>query len=329
MTISGFTFVRNASKLYYPVRASIESILPLVDEFIVALGDNDPDDTTEQEIRSIGSHKIKIVQTVWDLKKYPHGMEYARQTDIAKKWCTGDWLFYIQSDEVLHEKYYPAVMSACRQYLDRPEIEGLLFHYKHFWGDYNHYVVSHAWYPKEIRIIRNDKDIHSWRDAQSFRRIKAFDEKDYYQKKGTQKLKVAQIDACIHHYGFVRPPMLMQRKNKNHRINYDGSERANEVFRSRAEVFHYGDLGRLTYYDESHPRVMRDWIARMDWQHHLEDKSDRKVMHKHDRPKYRFLTFLEQKFLGGQQLFGFRNYRLVEKTKGLSPSSASGKDLEF
>lgn len=329
MTISGFTFVRNASKLYYPVRASIESILPLVDEFIVAMGDNDPDDTTEQEIQSIGSRKIKIVRTLWDLKKYPRGMEYARQTDIAKRWCTGDWLFYIQSDEVMHEKYYPVVLSACRQYFERKEVEGLLFHYKHFWGDYNHYVVSHAWYPKEIRIIRNDKDIHSWRDAQSFRRIEEFDEKDYYQKKGTRKLNVVQLEACMHHYGFVRPPALMQKKNKNHRTNYDGAERATEVFRSRSEIFHYGDLERLTHYDESHPRAMRDWITRMDWHRHLEERSDRKVIHKHDLPKYRFLTFIEQKFLGGEQLFGFRNYRLAEKEKVFPPSLAWAKDLEF
>lgn len=314
MTISGFTFVRNASKLYYPVKASIESVLPLVDEFVVALGDCDPDDTTEQEIRSINSGKIKIIRTVWDLQNYPHGMEYARQTDIAKKACTGDWLFYIQSDEVLHEKYYPAVKAACAQYLPHKEVEGLLFHYKHFWGDYNHYVVSHAWYSKEIRIIRNDKDIHSWRDAQSFRRIEGFDEKNYYEKKGSRKLQVVQIDACMHHYGFVRPPLLMQRKNKNHRANYDGREFADKQFSSRSEMFHYGNLKKLSYYQDTHPRVMKDWIARMDWRDQLEAVPDQKVSHKHDRPKYKLLTFIEQNLLRGAQLFGFRNYKLIKKT---------------
>src|SRR5690606_9465568 len=96
MTISGFTFVRNASNLYYPVRPSIESILPIVDEFVIALGDCDPDDRTREEIEAINSPKIRIIDTVWDLKKYPHGTEYAHQTDVAKAACKGDWLFYLQ-----------------------------------------------------------------------------------------------------------------------------------------------------------------------------------------------------------------------------------------
>ena len=98
MLISGFSFVRNATKLYYPVKASIESILPIVDEFVIAVGNGDADDHTLEEIQKIKSDKIKIIQTEWDLKKYPGGSEYAHQTDIAKQYCKGEWLFYLQSD---------------------------------------------------------------------------------------------------------------------------------------------------------------------------------------------------------------------------------------
>jgi hypothetical protein len=311
MKISGFTFTRNATKLYYPVKAAIQSVLPIVDEFVVALGDCDPDDTTEQEIRSIGSDKIKILNTPWDMNNFSRGMEYARQTNLAKKACTGDWLFYIQGDEVLHEKYYPEVVGACQRYRDNPEVEGFLFNYKHFWGDYDHYIISHAWYPREIRIIRNDADIYSWRDAQSFRKIKNFDEVNYYQKEGTQKLKVVQLDASIHHYGFVRPPVLMQNKNKNHHKIYRGQEAMQKHFQSQPEAFNYGNLDRLTPYTETQPAVMKEWIARMNW--HEELKHGRPTSHKHERTKYRFITFIEQNFLGGRQLFGFRNYRLINK----------------
>src|ERR1700727_3107375 len=100
MTISGFTMVRNATKLYYPIKQAITSILPIVDEFVVALGEGDPDDKTLDEIRSINSDKIRIIHTVWDLDKYPRGMEHAHQTDIAKAAGKGDWLFYLQGDEV-------------------------------------------------------------------------------------------------------------------------------------------------------------------------------------------------------------------------------------
>jgi hypothetical protein len=308
MKISGFTIAKNAGKLFYPVAPAIRSILPIVDEFIVGLGDSDTDDNTEEEISKIGSPKIKIVRSVWDVKKFPNGMEYARQTNLAKEACTGDWLFYIQSDEVLHEKYLPVVREACQKYISDPRVEGLLFNYKHFWGDFNHYIVSHAWYPREIRIIRNDKDIYSWRDAQSFRRIPHFDGINYYQKRGTRKLQVAAIDACIHHYRFVRPPRLMQKKSKNHNTNYRGSASTEARFKGDS-VFDYGDLSKLHYYSETQPAVMAEWIQGFDWADQL--KSPGKTNHKHERLKYRLLTLVEQNLLGGRQLFGFKNYVLV------------------
>jgi len=144
---------KNALKLYYPMRQSIESILPLVDEFVVALGDSDEDDVTRKEIEAIGSEKIRIVDTVWDIEKYPRGMEHAHQTDIAMNLCSGDWLFYLQSDEVVHERDLEPIRQRCEELLDDHEIEGLVFRYRHFWGDYKHVQDGHCWYRKEIRIV--------------------------------------------------------------------------------------------------------------------------------------------------------------------------------
>ena len=304
MKISGFTFVRNAVNLFYPVKQSILSVLPIVDEFVVALGDCD--DGTEEEIRSIGSTKIKIVKTTWDVARFPGGMEYAHQTDIAKKECNGDWLFYIQCDEVIHEKYHAVVLENCKKYLSNDRVEGFLFHYKHFWGDFDHYVVSHAWYPREIRIIRNRENIHSWRDAQSFRVIDNFDGVNYNQTFGTRKLNVVAIDACIHHYGFVRPPDLMSKKTLNHKSIYHG-----KVKIKIDDRFRYGDLSNLKTYTESHPAVMAEWMRKFNWQEEIDSKLPPHKPHKHDKLKYRLLTFIEQKFLNGRQLFGFRNFKLI------------------
>jgi hypothetical protein len=312
MKISGFTIAKNATKLYYPVKAAIASILPIVDEFVVALGDCDEDDHTEQEILSIGSDKIKIIRTTWDTKKYPNGMEYARQTDIAKSHCTGDWLFYIQSDEVVHEKYLPEIRANCEKYLSNTEVEGFLFNYKHFWGDYDHFVLSHAWYPREIRIVRNDREIHSWRDAQSFRRIPAFDGQQYYQKAGTFKLKVIALEAYVYHYGFVRPPALMQRKNKNHHANYRGNSATEDKFKRKSDLYDYGDLSKLHMFKETHPEVMDDFIQRFNWRDQLRYEAlPGAGLQKHEKPKYQLLTFIEQNLMGGRQLFGFKNYRII------------------
>lgn len=312
MKISGFTMVRNATRLYYPIKASIESILPICDEFVVALGKGDEQDQTEDEIRSIGSGKIRIIHTEWDVEKYPNGTIYAQQTDLAKQHCSGDWLFYIQSDEVVHEKYLNEIKRSCASLLHVQEVEGLLFHYRHFWGDYDHYIISHAWYPREIRIIRNHPDIHSWRDAQSFRMIPSFDGLSYSEKKGSRKLNVRAIDACIFHYGWVRPPRLMQRKRKTFSAIYRGMFSAQREFSAEQELFDYGDLSKLARYSDTHPAVLATWIAKFDWHEQLHPHRKALRKHKHDRLKYRLLTFFEQRLLNGNLIGGFKNYSLLK-----------------
>lgn len=312
MTISGFTMVRNATKLYYPIRQAIASILPIVDEFVVALGEGDPDDHTLDEISSIGSDKIRIIHTTWDLEKYPRGMEHAHQTDIARSACKGDWLFYLQSDEVVHEEDLPRIRERCRELLHDQSIEGLLFRYRHFWGDYDHYITSHAWYANEIRIIRNDKDIHSWESAQSFRRIPDFDGIHYREKKGTFKLKVARVDANIYHYGWVRPPRCMQQKRKAFATIHFGRANAEASFRKEQEEFDFGNLNQLSVYRDTHPAVMQERIRLFNWADQLERKKvpAHPPRHKHEQLKYRVLTFIEQHFMGGRQIMSFKNYRL-------------------
>ena len=311
--------VKNATLLYYPIRQAIQSILPIVDEFVVALGNCDPGDRTEEEIRSIGSSKIRIIHTVWDIGAYPNGMENAHQTDIAKSHCSGDWLFYLQADEVVHEKYLPAIRQRCEELLHDPAVEGLLFQYLHFWGDYDHHQVSHGWYKNEIRIIRNRPDIHSWESAQSFRRIPGFDGKNYRQQQGTYKLKVAKVPAFIYHYGWVRPPRLMQSKKKSLDTIHKGQERVAELYRHRPATYDYGPLGRAARFTGTHPSVMKEWIEQFDWQDQLnysrQDRSPGRDKHKHDSPKYRILTFAEQWLLGGREIGGFKNYELLRGAK--------------
>jgi hypothetical protein len=316
MKISGFTMGKNVDKLYYPIKEAIMCILPIVDEFVVALGDSDKDDKTREIIESIGSTKIKIVDTVWDTKKYPRGMENAHQTDIAKSHCSGDWLIYLQADEVIHEKFLPVIKEACLTYLMDHEVEGFVFNYKHFWGDYNHYHRSHGWYPTEIRIIRNNPDIHSWESAQSFRRIPNFDGLNYRVKENTYKLKVIKLDADVYHYGWVRPPHLMVTKSKALETIHRGAEQVKEKYKNTAPEFDYGPLNRLNEFNDTHPEVMKEFIAKMNWQDKLQLNGKRRKdrpPHKHEQFKYRLLTWLEQNIMGGRPIGGWKNYILLEK----------------
>jgi glycosyltransferase involved in cell wall biosynthesis len=314
MKVSGFTFIKNATKLYIPLRESILSVLPLVDEFVIAVGDNDEDDTTIALINSIDSDKIRLIYTTWDTKKYIKNTEFARQTDIAKEACTGDWLIYIQADEAIHEQDFLAIQKGMQKYQNDTKVEGLLFKYRHFWGDYNHFHKSHNWYPREIRIIKNSPDIHSWRDAQSFRRFDTFDysPSDYNAERG-EKLQVKLIDAYIYHYGYVRPPHMMSYKSQVMNSSYHGKKKAEEITAKEPKEFDYGPLQNLVLFQGTHPKVMKNWIAKFDWAEKLQHSgklNKNRPMHKHEKFKYRIVTWIEQNLLNGRMIGGFRNYIL-------------------
>lgn len=316
MRISGFSFARNAVKLYYPIRQAVASILPLVDEFVVAVGEGDADDTTREELEALDSPKLRIIDTVWDLDAFPRGMENAHQTDLAKQACSGDWLFYLQADEVVHEKHLPVIERRCRELLADEEVEGLLFDYRHFWGDYQHVHQSHGWYRNEIRIIRNRPDIHSWESAQSFRVIPDFDGVSYRRQEGTRKLRVAHSGAEIYHYGWVRPPRLMQSKTRALATIHKGETKAAEEHGTRPRLFDYGDLSRIPRFRGTHPAVMQDVIEAFDWDDQLRHGGGPptgRPRFKHEQLRYRLLSWIENHLPGRPEIGGFRNYVLLDR----------------
>ena len=313
MKISGFSFVRNGVKLYYPVVESIKSILPICDEFIIAVGKGDENDNTRELIASIGNPKIRIIDTVWEEKYFKKGAINGMQTNIARKECTGDWLFYVQADEVVHEKYLEPIRQRCEELMDNEEVDGLLFGYKHFWGDYNHYHGGHGWYPVEIRIIRNKPDIYSWQSAQSFRRY------DYYnnprQPEGTHKIKVAKVAAEIYHYGWVRPPHLMQNKRRALDSVHWGKGKAENYYEKAPQEFDYGPLDRLAIFKDTHPAVMQEMIERFNWADKLQmtgKPNQYRELHKHEKMKTRVHSLIEKYLMGRKTLGGFHNYRLLK-----------------
>lgn len=313
MKISGFSFVRNGIKLYYPLKEAIESILPICDEFVIAVGEGDEDDNSREVVESINSPKIKIFDTVWEEKYWKKGKINAIQTNIAKEACSGDWCFYLQADEVVHEKYLDTIAARCEKFEKDDRIEGLLFDYKHFWGDYHHYFRSHAWYPREIRIVKNHPNIHSWQSAQSFRYAEKFD--DPHQEIGTRKLNVALANAEVFHYGWVRPPHLMRTKMKALNTVHWGKDKASQDYEQKAKEFDFGPLSFADEFKDTHPAVMKEMISKFNWADKLQltgRPDPARELHKHEQFKYRFLDFIEKTFLGGNLIGGFKNYTLLK-----------------
>ncbi len=288
---------RNAQKYYFPIQESVRSILPICDEVIVALDDGE--DQTRSLIENIGDNKIKIFDRVWNQEDYVDGRILATETNFALSQCSGDWCFYIQADEVVHENDLQKIKAACQKYLLDDEVDGLLFKYKHFFGDYDHYLPVHGWYKNEIRIIKNKRNICSIKDAQSFR------------INGLEKLNVVEIDAHIYHYGWVRPPYLMQAKKKEHDGFHHNKNAVSNMYKQRGDDFQYGPLGNLPIYTASHPAVMAEMIANIFWKSTLDYgkklKLNRPLM-KHEQLKNKIITFFENTFNAGKDFFGYTNW---------------------
>lgn len=290
MKVTGFTFIRNAVIYDYPVVASIRSILPLCDDFVVAVGKSDDD--TLQLIRDIAPDKIKIIETTWDDSLRTGGKVLAEETNKAFR-AIGedtDWCFYIQGDEVVHEKYLDIIREGMQQWKDDKQVDGLLFKYMHFYGSYDYVGSSSRWYPNEIRIVRNDKSIYSYRDAQGFR------------KGDDKKLKVKPLDAYIYHYGWVKDPRAMQRKQEIfHKMWHDDEWVEKNVV--KAEAFDYAaHIDAVKKFTGTHPAVMQERVASHNWQFDYDISFNRTSL------KERLKGFAAHK-LGLD--FSYRNYELI------------------
>lgn len=290
MKVAGFSFIRNAIQFDYPIVEAITSVLPLCDEFVVAVGDSDDD--TLALIKAIPSNKIRIIDTVWDQNARAGGRVLALETDkaLAAVSPDADWAFYIQGDEVLHETSIPVVREAMQLYLNDKSVEGLLFNYLHFYGSYSYIGDSRRWYRNEIRVIRNTGNVVAYKDAQGFR------------TRNNHKLRVKSIDAYMYHYGWVKPPEAQRERLRYANYFWNTPDQAAEV-EAAQEHFAYGQIDSLAQFTGTHPAVMQPRVDRLNWPFTFDTSQ------KHYSPRVRFLTFIEK--LTGWRIGEYKNYRKV------------------
>ena len=151
MKVSGFTFLRDAVSNGYPFEESIRSLLPIVDEYVIAVGQSSDD--TLGRVHAIGDTKIRVIETSWNEKMQDRGYVYGQQKMIAQFSCNGDWAFYLEGDEVLHEADLKKIKSTMERYQDDPEVEALYFDFLHFYGTPSQLGI--AGYRRAPRIIKN------------------------------------------------------------------------------------------------------------------------------------------------------------------------------
>lgn len=290
MKVVGFTFVRNALTYDYPVLESLHSLLPLCDEVIVAVG-NSGDDTLAL-IRGIGSPKIRVLETTWDDTLREGGQVLAVETNkaLAAVPADADWAIYLQADEVLHEADYAALRAGMERWKDAANVDGLLLHYRHFYGSYDYVGDAARWYRREIRVVRPGRGVYSYRDAQGFR------------KNNNEKLRVKLLDVTVHHYGWVKAPEAMQRKQETFGKLWHSDEWMAEHI-APAAAFDYSQIDSLQRFTGTHPAVMQARIRQQNWQYEHDMSRNRQ------RLKDRFKHWVEQRT--GYRPGEYRNYKLV------------------
>lgn len=290
MKTAGFTFIRNALKFDYPVVEAIRSVLPACDHFVVAVGRSD--DETLDLVRSIGDPKIRVLETVWDDSLREGGRVLAAETDKAFQAIPPDfdWCFYIQADECVHEQDLPHIRAQMLRHREDIDTEGFVFHYRHFYGSYDFVGASRRWYRREVRIIRNDKRIRSYRDAQGFRWADG------------RKLRVRPLEAHIYHYGWVKNPAAQQQKQLNFNRLWHSDEAVRQMV-GQTDTYQYDGSEPLERFVGSHPAVMQPRIAAMNWRFETDPTQTRWTW------KDRASRFLENTF--DWRPGEYRNFRLV------------------
>ncbi len=286
MRLSGFTFLRDAERLGYPFEQSIRSVLPICDEFVVALGQGS--DATRERLVAMAEPKLRIIDTVWNESMRSRGFVYGQQKMIGHYCCNGQWAFYLEGDEVIHEKDLPAISQALDTHLEDPRVEAFAFHYHHFFGSHHWRAIGPGWYRTAVRIIRNTCRAYS-PDGLFFA----------VSDRGNKRLRYPNavvLDEHIYHYGHVRPARLMREKlatvgkywNDNH--DFD-----------RYRI----DPRFLQPFTQSHPAVMTGWLR-----DNSDDSFQPDPAHQTTRRERRLLMKMKMESLFGLDL-SRRHYRRV------------------
>lgn len=263
--------------LGYPFVPSIRSLLPLVDEYVIALGPCQDD--TESMIRAIGDPRIRIIPTAWnegirnDLRV--KGFVYGQQKSIALFNCTGDWAFYLEGDEVIHEDDLPAIRGAMEQHVNNPRVEALYFNYVHLYGNRNTQAVSPAWYRREVRVLRNT--IPAWGPKGLFFIVLDTPKRGHYPR-------AASANGTIYHYGWVRSESQMNEKCRQV-VKYWW----NETPTVRMDAI---DPRVLQPFTGTHPKAVQDWLPPAEG---LFQADPHHVLTPRER-KHRWLMCLERRF---------------------------------
>jgi len=286
--LSGFTLVRNAVKLDFPIVPAIQSVLEVCDEVVVNVGKSEDD--TRDLVASVKDPRVRILDTEWDFTK--KNIMLSIETQRAMDACRGSWGIYIQADEVLHERGARTLKEKVAEWDGDKRVEGLLVKYLHFYGGFDQIATSRRWYRREVRCIRLGKDIRPYQGAQGFRVGPEF-----------RKIQARVTDAEMFHYGWARPAKAIKEKLEISKTIYPWG--GNRFDKEQARGF-LEWIPLLKPFTGTHPAAAREWIAE---RAHDPERVIGPMRLKPEHVRFYISDWIER--LTGARVFEFRNYVLV------------------
>jgi hypothetical protein len=162
---------------------------------------------------------------------------------IAQFNCTGDWAFYIEGDEVYHERDLDQIKRSMEMYLNDSNVEALVFDFYHFYGNGNSVLNSPGWYRSEARIIKNS--IRSYAPDGLFWLILDSNKEGRYPR-------AKHTGVSCFHYGWVRSEDQMNLKSSKVQ-KYWGGEPVKVDYSQMDQTI-------IQEFQGSHPEIIKDWL---------------------------------------------------------------------
>lgn len=153
--ISGYTTTYNCVKQNYPFIESIKSMLGFCNE--VCIVDGGSIDGTLEALRDLAEKdarvKVKLIERDWNHPRF--AVFDGAQKAEARAMCSGDFLWQMDSDEVVHESDYKKIVELTRKFPKGVDL--LALPVVEYWGSSEKVRVDVN--PWKWRLSRNNKNI--------------------------------------------------------------------------------------------------------------------------------------------------------------------------